>query len=1522
MVSDNMFIDDIDQLLDKLLDSAHTFKMKKITHIDLFKNTSKVTKGIGTDDINFGTDNTQKQIAIILKKMIYIYFLLHSSKSFDNGEQFRNFVVACSDIDNVFNASFVALIIKYSKILEQIMYLSKNTNKISEGQLKIDKYEYKESFALISLIGDDLFQNIDNDNTLHNVLKIVVYQKIFIETEKTNIYALMENEELESLEYKYIDIMVPLKVEVDYFELEQLYRSKGGIFADNNFILEAHAYINNDEIETLTLDDKVNEVMLKNILIPITDDFLRFHKDGEHYENKGEQHTNDIYKKSGKKENTKIRYIITKMNKVIESNNNSKLQQELFGTMYDRKAIFVNNLEEINILKKLENIGVIQKEQQEFYTELKELRDYAYVSFKDFKGDGFTFSPNNNIEAIRYVNIENSSSSKMSHTHKNMIEFRSINKDTEGSIVGFALNKDYNYKRYSYDKYCDTVGNIINVKSFKEDGKPYDLFVKLIREQIINSSVIKKIPYWIFNKNNDTNKKMKEINHLSQDQYYKFLVSYIYDEVETMTYEKIVNILNASGFKSFFQVSELIKTIEESLITLSDQHREYLKKFIIHGLSSSGVNEYDKKEDFIPGKDNVVEQMPALDDVIVDKKQLIISRHEEWLNQQLEDETENAYCQHHVTWDRIAKLRNYHPNMFNQQLYEFTKRYLIENSERDFICKSCYEVVHIKKFINDWKSTTEEGISMTISLRTQLEDLGEYEKYIRSIRELNKIIEKIANGLNMNSMVGNKPQNRMKRQDVIKLIIDLINAQNETMKGLNTIERKERKMTASKKYGFNANQSTFFLFELKNEIFTYSSKETDKFKKPKLNNIMIYILMIFLSEMSDSVISYFPEDKTINYFIFNKIGYDLFDGLLIRVNNSNDVSSVKNYKLLCFVIFLISGFFIKYKLWFGSSGELASSKGLMINEQRFIIHSLFDMLNSILDINSKNNSARENNKNDSMYNKWNFIYSDFSSKFFIKLRTLFHNDMSKEVLSSLDNRIKKKITFLDSKKFVFKTNKEDGIPLTGEWNKIDYGYFHWPVMNKYSIKNMRMVLPSSHYMSNKQHEEFMKEIALKTLGMISLRYNKNGTKSAISKELTNEKDLFEMRTNLTNKNIREGVRFEKKNVHKENIKRVIINEKKGIYEDIEKNLKTEFYKTITATIDGWEAIIGKDININNENIYLKKNVFIIDHMYNGNLRPEPLIFDEFQNKVQFKKNDEHFKMNIYYFFDKQYNVTMYYNATNLSFIAYKEQGKHYTETSNTQKHMTMHYSIKNKLLYLGHKYMHYSYDNKIPISAFVADIIRERIIVLKNVMVNIIKIINQITSKKRKSSMSQISKNHISKFKKININLDGSDFFDDMNSVMTSSFLTPIDSTISIPIENDKLYVGNMIKIDNTDQTLIKYICSEINQLIVRTSDNYTKTQLIFLFSNIINTEFNFINLPEINDNTTEIKKFLLLEIAYYKNFDGAENEIFNDLNEEEAHELEEEQTTERERSEALDVDVDSDGEEQILDSYSGADID
>ena len=104
--------------------------------------------------------------------------------------------------------------------------------------------------------------------------------------------------------------------------------------------------------------------------------------------------------------------------------------------------------------------------------------------------------------------------------------------------------------------------------------------------------------------------------------------------------------------------------------------------------------------------------------------------------------------------------------------------------------------------------------------------------------------------------------------------------------------------------------------------------------------------------------------------------------------------------------------------------------------------------------------------------------------------------------------------------------------------------------------------------------------------------------------------------------------------------------------------------------------------------------------------------------------------------------------------------------------------------------------------------------------------------------------------------------------------------------------------------------------LINANNDTFTKTNLIYLFSNIINYEFNFYNLREKASSNSEVKKFTLTESSFYNIIDANESDIFKDLSEEEKVKISDENYDEKEMNDALDVDigdVEEDGED-----YSG----
>jgi hypothetical protein len=105
--------------------------------------------------------------------------------------------------------------------------------------------------------------------------------------------------------------------------------------------------------------------------------------------------------------------------------------------------------------------------------------------------------------------------------------------------------------------------------------------------------------------------------------------------------------------------------------------------------------------------------------------------------------------------------------------------------------------------------------------------------------------------------------------------------------------------------------------------------------------------------------------------------------------------------------------------------------------------------------------------------------------------------------------------------------------------------------------------------------------------------------------------------------------------------------------------------------------------------------------------------------------------------------------------------------------------------------------------------------------------------------------------------------------------------------------------------------------LIDTNSDNFTKTNLIFLFANIINYEFNFYNLREKAASFSEVKKSILSESAYFNIIDSTEADIFKDLSEDEERQIAEENYDAKEMGDSLDIDTADDEDDYSAEQIS-----
>ena len=88
-----------------------------------------------------------------------------------------------------------------------------------------------------------------------------------------------------------------------------------------------------------------------------------------------------------------------------------------------------------------------------------------------------------------------------------------------------------------------------------------------------------------------------------------------------------------------------------------------------------------------------------------------------------------------------------------------------------------YVYSNIQKYVFEGTYVEELDTFMTTSMAVnqRLEEIPKYAKYMRTIRNIEKSIEKFAYSLDITSYLGNDPIIKLRRKMIIKDIIDLVN---------------------------------------------------------------------------------------------------------------------------------------------------------------------------------------------------------------------------------------------------------------------------------------------------------------------------------------------------------------------------------------------------------------------------------------------------------------------------------------------------------------------------------------------------------------------------------------------------------------------------------------------------------------------------------------------------------------------------------------------------------------------------
>lgn len=1516
-----MYIDKIDDLVDKIIDDFNINviqkNLDKFTEVnfvkyqlDFNKLLDNYGKNINVDKITSDPD-TQHSIVEVIKKYLAYYIFMIIAYGYKgtldsyviNVIEFTKHQISFNfKVNNFFNSESNSNVIAYYQLIKHVIELL-DADKTKYNSL-IKKTDYKSAIDFLGQFDEEIIKALKIEKTrANNLIKIIILHEMFIKTDKKELYKLLEKTEETQGEYIYIDIVMPSKHYVDFAAIENavIELDDRALVADIYKLLTDPSDIFIDK----SVDDKINELISSGIMIPIVHDFLLYNKMGETYDKT--ENTDDKRRQSIKqKEDTKIKYIVNRIDSASElfNKNNTpdmvkNIEKIFYVPLTERRAVIINNNEDLNIISKMQNQPTLSGQSSEYYNDFMNYRSYPFINFKDMPStvDGFNISVSKTITAARSISFEKYELNK----NKN-IQYRTCVPNRNVNIAGFILNTGRN------SVLCNKIRNIPDIRRLfapQENGyrNTLSLFDKLF------TSNKKSYVYWMFNNTLDKAimDKYESVSKLTKNEYTKLLISNLYDDITLGIAQFLIQNTKETSLIDFYKRFEKYAKLLD-ISEYSDVFHKYASAIVPDKIIQY-KREYDKKQDIFYGLIGDIIKLPVIPKpehpgyelIQVKKKGLGKEKHDD----NLLELDQTAMCQHNLAWDQLVGARRSNISKFPDMLYNFITQYVIKNYENDYICRSCSTLVDLRDYVTDGSFDSDgRFVSYSVPFDVPIEDIPEYAKYKVSIRNIEKITEKLGAISNINTLTGTSRATKSRIRQIVKDVLELVLIHNPALKNVYK-ERSEKIST----YGLSKDLSNLFVFELDNTIFTFSTKDKDLYKPIKRNNILMYIMFFVLLEVTDSQTIFMTGNKVCNYNTFMKYGFAWFNDIYIRKNNQATLVHITNYKLLCYMIFYMSCLITKYNMWQLSDSDEENDKKYNPNVNKIIVHTFIDLLNSIIEVFSRK--------------KRNYMYDLIANRFFNKLNTMFSND-------NLLNKIKEIESKTVIKKANTSPNKNEAI-LVSEYKPVEFKPTKaWRkctnqrlYANKFKTIINELILTNE---SNCKTGEFHKWVAGKTI------------KCSVCNIIYDEIDLSKQVTELiqiNNNKLYVAKRFKQYcSTHKcgsiDEYRKDIIN----IYM---KRYKTLFIKPskkepefpeissekgVKELIKLLSSIVGTEFNTSDGIIYLQQDMYVINHDHVGHQIAKPILF----SKLIQKDNHTFFKKAVIQY--TKGNLEMFYDANTFLYLGYKDKNNEYHHVPPRAYLMT-DYSVESRLKMLGYpnKYINITSkknelaeifdDKQYILKQVLADSIRNRIDSLKKIINDMRRYINIIINNfDIQKVFSEDEPNDDDFLKKYigKLDIKNSDIF--KQYVSDDYTYQDITKTINIAYNDTIIEYSDISKYDIAGDALNNTIMENIIEFI---NNNQKNANVVYFTIDLIANVFNkYNNDAKINSDLKRFEYVLrttgLNEVS--KEIVGETEGFYGDYvdeNDVESKEARKQKANDKEESESLDIDTMMDEEDGEL---------
>lgn len=1474
-----MFINQVDKFLESEFKYTYDYISKNVFSKNLKKDTigeyyQKLINKINYTKLfeTITNDSSKRKISNIIEKYVLFYLLLSLCISDDlKVDNENNDKVFLEKLFNVSNEYPILDSVNIGELLEiyKSYYTCITLLKLLSQNKDLANEVNEQTTELINIFNDIGIDNIKKffdlkNNGQHNILVVLLFRKLFIRTDKKEISIIEELNDITSAEFKYIDIVESRTSEIDFASMEMLFneedRTKG--YPDDYYTLLEEYKINllgdiDDNVKPefalnsnlISDDNKIGYLFHKKLLIPITDEILRYHNNQERYG------SDSIDKTENKKVDTKLTYIINKINTVIE--NTKETKKLYYQPLIYRQAVPYNDRDEMKIIKKFADIGKINADNVKHFLELLSYRIYPYINFSNFSHYGFYHKHSYTTEALRYANFRFRKNSNFLHLKDKNMQWRSITHDNfkidnnhnfNSAIVGVALPRNINFKPYEIR--CIKLNNSINIRKYNLNG--FKITNHILQRIIENNRTLNKTPFWIFDIKTDAfnQSTYDEVNNTLPQEYFKKLISKIYDTIENQTLHRIINEYKHYQPLTLYQSLQIFTIITNRYVPIPIYSNKFAEINFARYYTYLSERFFTQDIRDITFSTQELVKLPVYKPPVKPK---IVTLEINKKEKEVINILDIAVCQHIVSLDNIQRFREKDPTLFTQKINDFYKKYIIDSTNTNFTCKSCSQFISIDKYVAQYGDL----IKINAESRLPLEQQRRYDKFGKAIASLDKIIERMGSVFNLSDYMGNSPSSVLKRRETIRIIIDfLLSSQEMRSKDPKEFDADINELETI----VGAKYSEYFAFPVENDIFVYSSRDTDKFKRKKYNTILTHIATLMILELNSSSIIYFNTDKLINITIFEKYGLSTLENLKLRINMGTDLVYLGNYTLFGYVIYYIASMMIKMKIYEVDDPTIDVKKVIPAIERLRIMHSITHLLSIIINRRIKDTE---------------YLYTILANNYFIKLLTVYNLNSSETTLKDIRYYSQKKIDNAPSLKLNIKKqiyHTIDGVmkhyqkysdiiidateklvmnPENIFMNKINILLRYFP------IKKDTSVFIISDEEKNKMIKKDLLLLYNKDSSVIKLNIDILKLESYSLSELLNIKSRYikfvKNRIDKQRQDLQKKTDYQRKKLNKLKTLSQILHEELLPFDEILEKflLKTEKY-------------ISESQPIYKDDYYLKKSTYTINHDFYG-FPTKPYLVD----KITIKYKDIITNKDVIIY--KEKNTDRYYDIYTLGYLGYKTDKTDFILVNNHQ-FLEINYSLMDKIKYLGtyrkyvnivplDKQIHYQYkfrgntlyDNTELTNQILKTKLAHDKILIEKFQRIIYTIKNQKNQKLEQLSDQKSEKKLINEFIPRLQNLK---ILDDEFLLFLQNWKNVCSSLLFVSSESSTSQILDTDTINNNDKynILIRYLLTQLLKLIDMNNDktNINLCNCIAMIFDLMWKEYNV-------GNNYEINKFLLL---------------------------------------------------------------